>query len=149
MENLNAEQVKKALKCCGEYTHGTTCNNCPYMHIELADNEICSNRMSQDALALITSQEQRIKELTEENERMKKALNTGMYIVRSYRGSGNSAHLRELVRVRMDAVRADTVRKMLEKLHARKVSYGNITFRVVPLDDIDHVAKEILEGENG
>lgn len=60
---LNAEQIMKALKVCGEYTHGTTCNSCPYMHIELADNEICSNRLSQDALALIKSQEQKIFEL--------------------------------------------------------------------------------------
>jgi hypothetical protein len=58
---LNANEIIKALKVCGEYTHGTTCNSCPYMHIELADNEICSNRLSQDALALI-------KQLTEENE---------------------------------------------------------------------------------
>jgi hypothetical protein len=58
---LNREHIIKALECCGEYTHGTTCNNCPYMYIELADNEICSNRMSVDALALI-------KELTEENK---------------------------------------------------------------------------------
>lgn len=62
---LNAEQVIKALKVCGEYTHGTTCNSCPYMHIELADNEICSNRLSQDALALI-------KQLTEDVERVRK-----------------------------------------------------------------------------
>ena len=60
---MNREQIIKALECCGAYTHGTTCNSCPYMHIELTDNEICSNRMSLDALSLI-------KELTEENERL-------------------------------------------------------------------------------
>jgi chromosome segregation ATPase len=42
--------------------------------------------------------------------------------------------------------RADTVRKMREMLLARKVSYGNISFRVVPIDDIDQIAKEMLEG---
>lgn len=42
---------------------------------------------------------------------------------------------------------ADTVRELAERLKARKVSYGNITFRVVPVDDIDQIAKEMLEGE--
>ena len=39
----------------------------------------------------------------------------------------------------------DTVREMADRLKARKVSYGNITFKVVPIDDIDQIAKEMLE----
>ena len=90
-----------------------------------------------DALALITSQEQRIRELTEENKRLRDERDRykRYYLNHDYD--------------RMEAdIRADTVRKMQEKLHARKVSYGNITFRVVSLDDIDQIAKEMLEGEN-
>jgi hypothetical protein len=39
----------------------------------------------------------------------------------------------------------DTVRKMQERLKERIVRYGNITFKVVPIDDIDETAKEMLE----
>ena len=45
----------------------------------------------------------------------------------------------------VESVRADTIREMHERLLARKVSYGNITFRVVPVDDIDQIAKEMLK----
>ena len=58
MENLNAEQVKKALECC---TLGD-CTPCPYHQIYVG----CRDRMAEDALALINSYEQRIKDL--ENE---------------------------------------------------------------------------------
>jgi uncharacterized small protein (DUF1192 family) len=138
---LNAEQIKKALECCGEYTHGSTCNNCPYMYIELADNDICSNIMSRDALSLITSQEQRIKELTEENERLQKALNTDISIVRVSRGSGKTAHLREVGRIKADAIRADTVREMQERLKQVLHDEGRISYYT-----IDKIAKEMLEG---
>ena len=65
MENLNAEQVKKALECCATKQFCAFDTPCPweYMH--------GGNRLYADALALINSQEQRIKELTEENERLR------------------------------------------------------------------------------
>ena len=61
MENLNAETVKKALKCCDGTLAG--CKECPNYN----DRYRC--KIEAEALALITSQEQRIKELTEENVR--------------------------------------------------------------------------------
>ena len=87
---MEREQIIKALECCGEYNHGTTCKNCPYMYIELADNEICSNRMAQDALSLI-------KKLTEENERL-------------------HASCTELTQ-NLHECKADTVRKMHSELY--------------------------------
>lgn len=66
---LNREQIIKALECCGAYNHGKTCKECPYRQIDLGDDEICSNRMSLDALALI-------KELTLELEAMRTAANS-------------------------------------------------------------------------
>ena len=44
-------------------------------------------------------------------------------------------------------IEADTVRKMQERLKERKVCYSNITFKVVPIDEIDQIAKEMLEGK--
>ena len=55
MENLNAEQVKKALECC---TNGSCGTECPYY-----EYEPCQTVLDEDALSLI-------KELTEENERL-------------------------------------------------------------------------------
>lgn len=132
---LNREQIIKALEFCSS---GGNCINCS----EDAKNprlsrEGCMAAQMRDALALITSQEQRIRELTEENKRLRDERDRykRYYLNHDYD--------------RMEAdIRADTVRKMQEKLHARKVSYGNITFRVVSLDDIDQIAKEMLEGEN-
>ena len=62
MENLNAETVKKALECC---IGDDDCNRCPYW--EGVDVN-CFDNVKSDALALINSQEQRIKELTEERK---------------------------------------------------------------------------------
>ena len=65
-ENLNAEIVKKALECCTfEGCHD--CRECPQCNVLLS---LCKKNAMADALALITSQEQKIKELTEENERL-------------------------------------------------------------------------------
>ena len=66
MEILNAEQIKKALECCSP--SGKHCTECVYFY--RAVDDICAPYLMADALALITSQEQRIKELTEENERL-------------------------------------------------------------------------------
>lgn len=60
MENLNAEQVKKALELC--YAEAT-CSECPYQKICF---EVSQWQIMKDALALINSQEQRIGELEAE-----------------------------------------------------------------------------------
>ena len=70
MENLNAETVKKALECCN--SEGHICGKCPYESVRIGIS--CRDKLIRDALALITSQEQRIKELTEENERLNDSL---------------------------------------------------------------------------
>ena len=58
---LNAEQIKKALECCAA-NDGCVGEECPYY-----SNCIFGiTRIYKDALALINSQEQRIKELAEE-----------------------------------------------------------------------------------
>ena len=71
MEN---NDIKKALECCAN--RQMSCNNCPYVHEDTADDGSCAEKMEADALALINSQEQRIKELTEENEAWQKSLIT-------------------------------------------------------------------------
>lgn len=60
---LNAEQIKKALEICGN-EELDTCKGCPYAE----DYTNCNELIAKAALFLITSQEQRIKELSEEAE---------------------------------------------------------------------------------
>ena len=84
------------------------------------DNKVDCFGLGNEALALI-------KELIEENERL-------------------SLDLLATTKT-AESIKADTIREMRELLHARKVSYGNIAFRVVPLDDIDQITKELLEGK--
>ena len=63
---LNREQIIKALECCSADT--SDCHNCPYSEFQ---EENCFDNAKKDALSLINSQEQMIKELTEENERLR------------------------------------------------------------------------------
>lgn len=120
---LNRDQIIKALECCGT-PKWTKCKNCPRER----EDALCMYRLSNDALALI-------KELAEENERLR-GIPEQLYKEMSERMVEERKIARKLA-----------VRKMQERLKERKVSYGNISFRVVPVDDIDQIAKEMLEGE--
>ena len=86
------------------------------------------SKLQRDSLSLIREQEKRIEEL--EN------------ICESYALQYGTATDKEVFLIKE---RADTVRKMQEMLLAKKVTYGNITFRVVPVDDIDQIANQLLE----
>ena len=66
---MDREQIIKALECCKSFRDLHACDVCPYFRVELGDNESCSNRMAQDAFALI-------KELTVELEAMRGAANS-------------------------------------------------------------------------
>ena len=57
MENLNAEQIKKVLEHCTNWTFETGCKGCPY------EDNCIDEDVTRDALALINSQEQKIFEL--------------------------------------------------------------------------------------
>ena len=72
---LNAEQIKKALECCASGTSAVACDGCPLRYEEgTCDDD--SNYLLRQALALIISQEQRIKELEVELKAMRGAANS-------------------------------------------------------------------------
>lgn len=127
MENLNAENVKKALEI-HTGIKDKTCEECPYNRD--AHDEICLDVLTVDTLTLITSQGQRIGELTEENE-VRKRCNTML-----------NNELR-----RIDNIKVDTVRKMQEKLMQKilEITVRNDTFAYFLEGYIDQIAKEILE----
>lgn len=68
MENLNAERIKSDLKHCSFGKDKPTCEGCNY---KPWIKPRCFGLLCSNALALVTSQEQRIKELAEENAEVK------------------------------------------------------------------------------
>ena len=84
--------------------------------------------------------------LTEENERLKKILNTDISVVRVSRGSGKSEHLREVAQLRMDAVRANAVREMQKRIESRCIEGGVYPAFVKRV--VEDVAKEITDGHS-
>ena len=139
MENLNAETVKKALECClANDICDSKCGECQYK----STGADCMDCMLRDALALINSQEQRIKELTEENERLKLDVEVC--------GAELSRYTENIVQMAKQD-RADTVRKMQERLKAETITIQDHTGKlglVVLVGTIDQIAKEMEEGEN-
>ena len=145
MENLNAEQVKNMLEqlsLVGCMT-GVTIKGHSVVHL------------LRDALALINSQEQRIKELTAENERLRE--NNKQIVTDAVRSVSklteeNERLMREktalecVISTARNQATADTVRKMQERL--KKQVFSDATPHDMDLLHcfIDGVAKEMLEG---
>jgi septal ring factor EnvC (AmiA/AmiB activator) len=182
MENLNAEQVKKALQ--GHIgVVDMRCEECPYNQ----DNgsEICIDLLITDALALINSQEQdkeklgllideilkekrelfeENKRLTEENERLTRLANLRqrdldnandlLFKVEDEieRLKAQKYYIHSDGRIEMvptvESVRADTVRKMQERLKGRNEVYCVNKADLKTMNFVvDQIAKEMLEGE--
>lgn len=77
MENLNAEQVKRALECCNKIGG---CKVCPYScNGKPTDNGECGKKMSLDALALIESQEKQVEDYRQELAEVRVALAEANY----------------------------------------------------------------------
>jgi hypothetical protein len=128
MENLNAEQVKSDLAICAL----GDCQACHYNKFIAG----CRDELCGDALALITSQEQRIGELTEENERLR---------------AENDELCDNIACLEIDKENAErrTVRKMQERLDKRfchDPAFLGVEQRLI-MEVIDQIAKEMLEGQ--
>lgn len=137
---MEKEQIVKALECCVKTQSICDCEEmgCPaltkqgcqfYLRTDEDYEGVIFVELIKEALSLIREQEKRIEEL--EN------------ICESYALQYGTATDKEVF---LKKERADTVRKMQEMLLAKKVTYGNITFRVVPVDDIDQIANKLMEG---
>lgn len=155
MENLNAKNIIneiqsliKALKNCGGW-------------VKRGNGEGWFNHeILADTLALITSQEQRIKELTEENERLGKVITDLIREGKMYLKQRDALQCRVNYLKKYDEerdialharliaeTRADTVRKMQERLMQKILenTVGNDSFAYFLKGYIDQIAKEILE----
>lgn len=153
MENLNAENIIneiqsliKALKDCGGW-------------VKRGNGEGWFNHeILADALALINSQEQRIKELTEENERLSAERDTFEIYYKDYKHKNkeltafNRRWAKECAELQEECeyIKADTVSEIRARV---AVHFGTYCDKdQVKIADvfklIDQIAKEMLEGEN-
>ena len=123
---LNREQIIKALECCymQELEHNENCPECHYT--DLYPN--CAEYLGKHAFALI-------KELTEENERLREKADRNLENLKAV-----------LEEISENTIVADTVRKMQERLKEQisdmRGYIGNY-FR----NKIDQISEELLEGE--
>jgi hypothetical protein len=175
MENLNAEQVKKALECC-HTPLASDCNDCGYRGQSVENGEYigCSNRLMADALALITSQEQRIKELTEEYESMAKSVNEASDLIRKLKADKKGLiyeneelknqiqepffteeeidFIDEYTRLLNEGIRDAKANNVSEIKTRFAMRFGTYTDKdMTPITEVfrllDQIAKEMLEGE--
>ena len=119
---LNAEQIKKDLRCCTE-THN--CEECAH------DNKPwCADEILKDALALIN-------QLTEENERLRER------ITEIEANTVREMQERLQKRIASAEYRANTERKTVKKEELiEQVNW--VLHKVVP-DTIDQIAKEMTD----
>lgn len=129
----NREEIIKALECCKDRACVESCtrlcNNIPM-------EDDCRLNLIHDALVLI-------KELTDENERLNKLREKEL--LDNATVLGNYCRMINAIRKEADQTKAETVRKMQEKISA-KSEYGTINISPWQLDQI---AKEMLEENNG
>ena len=128
MSELNREQIMKAMECC--YNNNLSCLDCPFQE---TDKYIECSSLTISALALI-------KELTEENERLRSCVVSEEQV---------KTIAETTIKLGIDTIKADTVRKMQERLKEQfRDKFGYRSDYIHELIDI--IAKEMLEGaENG
>ena len=125
---MEKEQIIKALECCANYQNFRDCDKCPAR--EGCDTE--NNFLEREALSLIREQEKRIEKL--EN------------ICNSYAMQYGTATDKEVF---LKKERADTVRKMVERLKEKAMDVdmddATLWMSCVPVDDVDQIAKQLTE----
>lgn len=153
MEN---NDIKKALECCvkvGGYRDAQICNDCPL------SEKRCAILLPENALALITSQEQRIKELTEdlhatrteltrvqeENERLSNRI-TCQVVLPDEKLEEIKTECLSRVELDIKAVQADTLEEYRKRVY-RKMEKYTVFGREYIQRIMREIAKEMLEGE--
>lgn len=124
---LNAGEIKKALKCCG---NENGCQGCPRNYSDPYDTVDCRERLMRDAVSVI-------RELTEENGRLRAEVSVKKKL------------LDKCVDLE-DKVRADTVKEMQNRIAQSIGTYTKESYVYVYawFALIDKIAEEMLEGNN-
>lgn len=149
---LNREQTKKALEWC--YAE-ETCSECPYQKICF---EASQWQILGDALALINSQEHRIKELTEENEGLrvdkKKLINENEELKKQIQEADFTEEeidfIDEYTRLLNEGIRDAKANNVSEIKTRFAMRFGTYTDKdMTPITEVfrllDQIAKEMLD----
>ena len=149
---LNAEQIKKALECC---ISGDDCTICP-----LCDEQSCPCVLNENALSLIKELTEKVeiyrpelgevrvalaeanndkKKLTEENKRLNASCTELTQCCTKLET------LYKIESKRVDTAKADTVKKMQERLLKEFVYYNGQVFGAIGASTVDYVTKEMLK----
>ena len=147
MNEQKPEDVMKALELCNSFRDLHACDVCPYFRAELGDNESCTNRMAQDALALLRKNESLIEVLAKNNADLEEELAETHNLCEKKdaeieRLQSEITHLeghREDDIKAFKTLKADTVWKMRERLKA-EMSFG----RYIQMDKIDQIGKTVF-----
>ena len=138
---MEREQVINALECCQEPTI-EHCAKCPYVDVPRINGRDCLSKCYEDIVALINSQEQRIKELTEENVQFRDEQRK--LIEENEKLRASSVDYRNIPDIIAEA-KAETVRKMQTEI--KKTLSALCEGDVGEIHRmIDQITKEMLEG---
>lgn len=145
---LNREQIIKALECCTSginHKGDIPCLDCPYDECNIvggtSERQItgtCQSWLKKDALSLI-------KELTEENERLRESTDNELRYTKELVETLHKVH-----EEKVQKAKADTVQKMQERLMEcfnNEVEHLAMYTEAQVIFAIDQIAKEMLEGE--
>lgn len=138
MSELNANEIIRAYECCHSLLY--SCEDCPFDK----DNEACCN-LAINTLALLKSQEERIKKLSEKNDRLRKSEIT-------YETPLGKQTMPNLLHLEEDAARlytqieskikANIVRKMQEEVKAQcRELFSGLDVCMI----VDKIANELIE----
>lgn len=150
MGNLNAErirykmsenQIKTALECLSKPNSSPADREKCYFMWKEPSCFSCYHEVAQNALAIITSQEQRIKELTEENERLR-AENETLKVATNEQYS-HLCDCHDKIAQMLRQKESDTVREMHFEIKKRCIEGGIYPAFVASV--IEQVAKEIID----
>ena len=144
---LDREQIIKALECCASPEY--LCEECP-IDQNKKDDCICGQFLAKNALAII-------KELTEENERLRAERDVLDSLVKDLRGrnkglqSANESLAKDLGILEDELnecvqIKADTVREMHSEIERRCIEGGIYPAFVAKV--VEDVEREMLEGKD-
>ena len=138
---LNREQIIKALECCAyggdaTKTQVEVCLPCPYFN-----EGNCTDILKENALSLI-------KELTEENERLRGCVKSKEEVEAIMRATYEPL-VKEILKEQIDKAIADTLSELKNRLTREIGTYLGIS--IIRVEDmfnlIDKIAKEMIGGE--
>ena len=136
MELKKREEIVKGLECCLCDTRDSNLDcdtiGCPYYKL----GEDCVSNVMTDALALINELIAEIKDLEADYDRVYEQAEAD--IRGNMADGGTSCHWCA------DKTKADTVKRMQEKLNDTKFKFGSDYY--IYANNVDVIAKEILEG---